>query len=203
MNNFLYYSSTKILFGRDTELEVGKEVAQYGKKILLHYGGGSIKRSGLYDKVVKSLNEAGIEYVELPGVQPNPRLSLVREGVRICKEENIDLILAVGGGSAIDSAKGIGIGAKYDGDVWDFYEKKAFPKETIPVGVILTLPATGSETSTGSVVTNEETGIKIGAGSLIMRPVFSILNPETTYTLPPKQTSAGVSDIMAHIFEST
>lgn len=117
MNNFLYHSPTKILFGKDTELEVGKEVISFGKKILLHYGGGSIKRTGLYDKVIDSLNKEGIEYIELPGVQPNPRLGLVRKGVEICKEENIDLILAVGGGSVVDSAKAIGIGAKYDGDV--------------------------------------------------------------------------------------
>lgn len=117
LNNFLYHSPTKILFGKDTELEVGKEVISFGKKILLHYGGGSIKRTGLYDKVIDSLNKEGIEYIELPGVQPNPRLGLVRKGVEICKEENIDLILAVGGGSVVDSAKAIGIGAKYDGDV--------------------------------------------------------------------------------------
>ena len=201
MRNFLYHSPTKILFGKDTELEVGKEVLQYGKKVLLHYGGGSIKRTGLYDKVIKSLGESGIEYIELPGVQPNPRLSLIREGVKVCKEENIDLILAVGGGSVADSAKAIGIGAKYDGDVWDFFENKSYPEKTIPVGVILTLPATGSETSTAAVVTNEEISVKGGVSGNIIRPVFSILNPENTYTLPPAQTSAGVSDIMAHVFE--
>jgi len=201
MINFLYYSPTKILFGKDTELEVGKEVISFGKKILLHYGGGSIKRTGLYDKVIDSLNKEGIEYIELPGVQPNPRLGLVRKGVEICKEENIDLILAVGGGSVVDSAKAIGIGAKYDGDVWDFYEGKAVPEETLPVGVILTLPATGSETSNATVITNEETKVKVSVRTNIIRPVFAILNPETTYSLPPEQTSAGVSDIMAHVFE--
>ena len=201
MLNFTYYSPTKILFGKNTENEVGKVVLNYGKKILLHYGGGSIKKSGLYDKVIKSLTEAGIEVVELGGVKPNPRLSLVREGIKICREENIDLILAVGGGSAVDSAKAIGIGAKYNGDVWDFFEGKLWPKETIPVGVVLTLPATGSETSLGTVITDEENHIKSDTGGAIVRPVFAILNPETTYSLPEEQTTAGIVDIMAHIFE--
>ena len=201
MLNFTYYSPTKILFGKNTENEVGKEVLNYGKKILLHYGGGSIKKSGLYDKVIKSLKEAGIEVVELGGVKPNPRLSLVREGIKICREENIDLILAVGGGSAVDSAKAIGIGAKYNGDVWDFFEGKLWPNETIPVGVVLTLPATGSETSLGTVITDEENHIKSDTGGAIVRPVFAILNPETTYSLPEEQTTAGIVDIMAHIFE--
>ncbi|NLW41120.1 MAG: iron-containing alcohol dehydrogenase [Tissierellia bacterium] len=201
MLNFSYHSPTKILFGKDTELEVGKEVINYGKKILLHYGGGSIKKIGLYDRVIDSLKKEGIEYIELGGVQPNPRLSLVRKGIEICKEEGIDLILAVGGGSVVDSAKAIGIGAKYDGDVWELFEKKAEPNDTIPVGVILTLPATGSETSNSTVITNEETKVKVSVRSQLVRPAFAILNPETTYSLPKEQTVAGISDIMAHIFE--
>lgn len=201
MQNFIYESPTKILFGRGKELEVGKEVSNYGKKVLLHYGGGSIKRYGLYDRVTKSLKESKIEIVELEGVKPNPRLSLVREGIKICREENIDLILAVGGGSVVDSAKAIGIGAKYDGDVWDFFLGKASPRQTIPVGVVLTLPATGSETSLGTVITDEGSHVKADTGGVIVRPVFAILNPETTYSLPPEQTTAGIVDIMAHIFE--
>lgn len=201
MLNFSYHSPTKILFGKDTELEVGKEVINYGKKILLHYGGGSIKKIGLYDRVIDSLKKEGIEYIELGGVQPNPRLSLVRKGIEICKEEGIDLILAVGGGSVVDSAKAIGIGAKYEGDVWELFEKKAEPNDTIPVGVILTLPATGSETSNSTVITNEETKVKVSVRSQLVRPAFAILNPETTYSLPKEQTVAGISDIMAHIFE--
>lgn len=201
MLNFSYHSPTKILFGKDTELEVGKEVINYGKKILLHYGGGSIKKIGLYDRVIDSLKKEGIEYIELGGVQPNPRLSLVRKGIEICKEEGIDLVLAVGGGSVVDSAKAIGIGAKYDGDVWELFEKKAEPNDTIPVGVILTLPATGSETSNSTVITNEETKVKVSVRSQLVRPAFAILNPETTYSLSKEQTVAGISDIMAHIFE--
>ena len=197
MLNFSYHSPTKILFGKDTELEVGKEVINYGKKILLHYGGGSIKKIGLYDRVIDSLKKEGIEYIELGGVQPNPRLSLVRKGIEICKEEGIDLILAVGGGSVVDSAKAIGIGAKYDGDVWELFEKKAEPNDTIPVGVLLTLPATGSETSNSTVITNEETKVKVSVRSQLVRPAFAILNPETTYSLPKEQTVAGISDIMA------
>lgn len=201
MINFSYQNATKIIFGKDTEDEVGNETKKYGNRILLHYGGGSIKKSGLYDRVVKSLKDAGVEIFELGGVKPNPRLSLVREGIELCHKNNIDLILAVGGGSVIDSAKAIGIGASYEGDVWDFYTGKAVVNATLPVGVILTIPAAGSEASTGSVITNEDGWYKRATGSDLMRPVFAIMNPELTYTLPPYQTAAGAVDMMAHIFE--
>lgn len=201
MINFSYQNATKIIFGKDTENEVGNETKKYGKKVLLHYGGGSIKKSGLYDRVIKSLKDTGIEIFELGGVKPNPRLSLVRAGIELCHKNNIDLILAVGGGSVIDSAKAIGIGASYDGDVWDFYTGKAIVNATLPVGVILTIPAAGSEASTGSVITNEDGWYKRATGSDLMRPVFGIMNPKLTYTLPPYQTAAGAADMMAHIFE--
>ncbi|WP_097027450.1 iron-containing alcohol dehydrogenase [Clostridium peptidivorans] len=201
MINFSYQNATKIIFGKDTENEVGNESKKYGIRILLHYGGGSIKKSGLYTRVIKSLKDAGVEIFELGGVKPNPRLSLVREGIELCHKNNIDLILAVGGGSVIDSAKAIGIGASYEGDVWDFYTGKAVVNTTLPVGVILTIPAAGSESSTGSVITNEGGWYKRATGSDLMRPVFAIMNPELTYTLPPYQTAAGAADMMAHIFE--
>lgn len=201
MINFSYDNATKIIFGKDTENEVGNETEKYGRKVLLHYGGGSIKKSGLYDRVIKSLKDAGIEIFELGGVKPNPRLSLVYEGIDICRKNNIDFILAVGGGSVIDSAKAIGIGVTYNGDVWDFYTGKTSVNATIPVGVILTIPAAGSESSTGSVITNEDGWYKRAVGSDLMRPVFAIMNPELTYTLSPYQTAAGAADMMAHIFE--
>ncbi|SHF49106.1 hypothetical protein SAMN02746089_02021 [Caldanaerobius fijiensis DSM 17918] len=201
MDNFIFKSPTKIIFGRGTEELVGEEVKQYSKKILLHYGGGSIKRTGLYDKVVNSLKKAGVEFIELPGAQPNPRLSLVREGIKICRENGIDFILAVGGGSAIDSAKAIAVGVPYEGDVWDFYAGKAVPEKALPLGVILTLAATGSEASKSSVITNEDGWYKRGLNVDIIRPQFAIMNPELTFTLPPYQTSCGVADIMAHIME--
>ncbi|QGU96301.1 iron-containing alcohol dehydrogenase [Clostridium bovifaecis] len=201
MINFSYQNATKIIFGKNTENRVGNETKKFGNKVLLHYGGGSIKKFGLYDRVVESLKSAGLEVLELSNVQPNPRLSLVREGIDLCRKNNIDFILAVGGGSVIDSAKAIGIGVPYEGDVWDFYTGKAKIKSTLPVGVILTIPAAGSESSTGSVITNEDGWYKRGAGSTLMRPVFAIMNPELTYTLPPYQTAAGAADMMAHIFE--
>jgi len=201
MNNFTYQNATKIIFGKKTEYQVGSEVKKYADKVLLHYGGGSIKKSGLYDRVVSSLNEHGIQYIELGGVQPNPRVSLVRKGIEICRENDIKFILAVGGGSAIDSAKAIAAGVPYSGDVWDFYCGKAEIKECLPVGVVLTIPAAGSESSTSSVLTNEDGWYKKGTGSELIRPVFAIMNPELTYTLPSYQTACGASDIMAHIME--
>lgn len=201
MNNFTFQNSTKIIFGKNTENSVGEETKKYGSKVLLHYGGGSIKKYGLYDKVISSLKNAGLEVFELGGVKPNPRLSLVKEGIELCRKNKIDIILAVGGGSVIDSAKAIGVGALYDGDVWDFYSRKAKVKSTLPVGVILTIPAAGSESSSSSVITNEDGWYKRGLDSELIRPVFAIMNPELTYTLPPYQTAAGASDMIAHIFE--
>jgi alcohol dehydrogenase YqhD (iron-dependent ADH family) len=201
MENFTFQNATKILFGRGTESQAGVETAAFGKKALLHYGGGSIRKSGLYDRVCASLKTAGVQIVELPGVKPNPRLSLVREGIRICREKTIDIILAVGGGSVIDSAKAIAIGVPYAGDVWDFYTKKAAPQVSLPVGVVLTIPAAGSEASNGSVITNEEGMFKKDAGGECLRPKFAIMNPELTFTLPPFQTACGAADIMAHVME--
>ena len=201
MENFTYRSPTKIIFGKGTENRVGTETVKYGKKVLLHYGGGSIKKYGLYERVLKSLKDAGMEVIELGGVQPNPRLSLVKKGIDICRREKVDIILAVGGGSAIDSAKTIASGVPYDGDIWDFFAGKAELKEIIPVGVVLTIPASGSESSNSSVVTNEDGMYKKGFTSELLRPEFAILNPENTFTLPQYQTACGSTDIMAHIME--
>lgn len=201
MDNFIFNNTTKIIFGKGTETNVGGEVSIYGKKILLHYGGGSIKKSGLYDKVITSLKNEEIEIFELSGVKPNPRLSLVNEGIKICKDNNIDLILAIGGGSAIDSAKAIAIGSLYNGDVWDFFTGKAVPSKALPIGTILTIPAAGSEASTGCVITKEEGWFKRAVNSEVIYPRFSILNPELAFTLPKYQVACGVADIMAHLME--
>ena len=183
------------------EDRVGEETAAYCKKILLHYGGGSIKKTGLYDRVTESLKKAGVEWIELPDVKPNPRLSLVHEGVRLCKENNLGLILAVGGGSVIDSAKAIAMGAMIEGDVWDFYLGKGEPKAALPIGTVLTIPAAGSEASTGTVITNEEGWLKRAVNSELIYPRFSILNPELAFTLPQFQIACGVTDMMAHLME--
>lgn len=201
LENFTFQNPTKIIFGRGTENQVGKEVSKYTKKVLLHYGGGSIKRTGLYDRVVSSLKDAGIEIFELSGVQPNPRLSLVYEGIRICRENDIGLVLAVGGGSPIDSSKAIAMGAVYDGDVWDFFTGKAVPEKALPVGTILTIPAAGSEASTGCVITKEEGEYKRAVNSELIYPRFSILNPELAFTLPKYQVACGAADILAHLME--
>ncbi|MGM5484531.1 MAG: iron-containing alcohol dehydrogenase [Nanobdellota archaeon] len=200
MRDFNLHLNTKYIFGKDKEEEVGKEVKKHSTNILLHYGQGSIKKTGLYDKIIKALKQEGINFTELPGVVPNPRLDLVKEGIRICREKDIDFVLAVGGGSVIDSAKAISIGTKYEGDVWDFYTGSK-PKEALKVGTVLTIPAAGSEGSMNSVITNEKTNEKKGTGAQCMRPVFSILNPEITYTLPNYQTACGIVDMMAHLFE--
>jgi len=201
VENFRFLSPTEIIFGRGTENQVGEQVRKYAQKVLFHYGGGSIKRTGLYARVMASLAQQGIEIVELGGVQPNPRLSLVREGIELCRREGITFILAIGGGSVIDSAKAIGVGVPYDGDVWDFYAGKAVPQATIPVGVVLTIAAAGSEASKSSVITNEDGWFKRGINYDVIRPVFAIMNPELTFTLPPYQTACGVADIMAHVME--
>lgn len=202
MDNFRFYSPTEFIFGKDTEQEIGKRLKQENvKKVFLHYGGGSIKKSGLYDTVVDSLKAEKIDFVELGGVKPNPVDSLVYEGIELCQKEEVDFILAVGGGSVIDSAKAIAAGVKYDGDFWDFYDGKARVEDALPVGVILTIPAAGSEGSDATVITKEDGGLKRGMGSNLLRPVFSIINPELTYTLPMWHTAAGIVDMMSHIFE--
>lgn len=201
MENFVFSSPTKIIFGKDTEDFIAAEVINYSKRILLCYGGRSIIKTGLYDKVVASLKKADIEFLELGGVKPNPRLSLVQEGINLCRNNNINFILVVGGGSAIDTAKAIAVGVPYQGDVWDFFLGKAVITQALPVGVILTIPAAGSEASSNTVITNEDGWYKKGIASNLIRPVFSILNPELTYTLPPYQTACGAVDIMAHVME--
>jgi len=202
MLNFNYYSPTEFVFGKDTEKNVGKLLKFYeAKKVLIHYGSGSIIRSGLFDRVVKSIEAEGIGYLELGGVVPNPHDTLVYEGIELCKKENVDFILAVGGGSAIDSAKAIAAGAKYDGDFWDFYDRKAEIKDALKIGVVLTIPAAGSEGSAASVITKTDGMYKRGGYSRFIRPTFAIVNPELTYTLPRYQTAAGVADMMSHIFE--
>lgn len=201
MLDFRFISPTQFVVGRNAEEALVSEASKLGDKILLHYGGGSIKKSGLYDRVKKYLAEAGVGYVELGGVKPNPALTMVRQGIDLCRTENITGILAVGGGSVIDSAKAIAIGVPYDGDVWDFYAGSGAPSESLPVGVILTIPAAGSEGSTGSVVTDEDTQSKFDAGSDVMRPVFSLMNPELTFTLSPYQTACGIVDMISHVME--
>lgn len=202
MNNFHFYSPTEIVFGKNTESEAGAYVRKYGgTKVLVHYGSGSAVRSGLLDRVTASLEAEGIAYVLLGGVQPNPRDTKIYEGIEICKREGIDFILSVGGGSCIDSAKGIAVGAKYDGDFWDFYGTGKTVTDVLPIGTVLTIAAAGSEASPGSVVTKEEGMLKRDVGSDLLRPRFSILNPELTCTLPAYQTACGATDIMAHVFE--
>ena len=201
MDNFNFRNPTRIIFGKGTELQVGAETAKVAQKVLLHFGGGSIKSSGLYDRVTASLRQAGVEWVELGGVKPNPRLSLVHEGVRLCKEKGLQLVLAVGGGSVIDSAKAIAMGAVINHDVWDFYLGKGEPAAALPVATVLTIPAAGSESSTGTVITKEEGLLKRAVNSELIYPVFSILNPELAFTLPKFQVACGAADIMAHLME--
>ncbi|EPR09513.1 iron-containing alcohol dehydrogenase [Ruminiclostridium papyrosolvens] len=200
MLNFDMHIPTRIIFGKDTQKEIGNLIKPYTKKALLHYGGSSIKKSGLYDQVVASLKENNIEFVELGGVVPNPRLSLAEEGAELCKKEGVDLILAVGGGSVIDSAKAIALGACND-DIWKFYEEGGAIQAALPVATILTIPAAGSESSPHTVITNEEKQIKKGYGSNFLKPILSIVNPELFFTLPKNQIANGVADMMSHIFE--
>lgn len=202
MDNFIFYSPTKFVFGKDTENQSGKMVKEFGgTKVLLHYGSASAKKSGLLDRVTSSLKEEGISFVELGGVHPNPLDTLVYEGIDLCKKEKVDFILAVGGGSVIDSAKAIAMGCCYDGDFWDFYCGKASPQKALPVGTVLTIAAAGSEGSGDTVITKKEGMVKRGAGGECLRPRFSILNPSLTQTLPSYQTACGATDIMAHVCE--
>ena len=202
MKDFNFYAPTRVVFGRESEARLPELVKQYGAtKVLVHYGGGSARRSGLLDKVEQMLREAGIDFVELGGVVPNPLLSKVREGIDLCRREGVDFILAVGGGSVIDSSKAIGYGVPYEGDVWDFWDGKAVPQTAMPVGVVLTIPAAGSEMSSSAVITQDEGMLKRGINSDLCRCKFAIMNPERTYTLPPYQTAAGATDIMMHTME--
>ncbi|MBM6993005.1 MAG: iron-containing alcohol dehydrogenase [Prevotella sp.] len=202
MKDFIYYAPTEVVFGKEAEQQVARMVKKYGgHKVLVHYGGRSAKASGLLDEICGYLRDGGVSFVTLGGVVPNPRLSLVHEGIDLVHKEQIDFILAIGGGSVIDSSKAIALGAVYDGDVWDFYDSKAQPTACLPVASVLTLPAAGSEMSEASVITNEDGDIKRGFSNELCRPRFAIMNPERTFTLPPYQTAAGVTDMMMHTME--
>ena len=202
MFGFRYFTPTKVVFGKDTEYQVADLIREFGgTKVLIHYGGGSVIRSGLLARVTKVLDDAGIAYVTLGGAVPNPHLTLVYEGIELCRKEGVDFLLAVGGGSAIDSAKAMGYGLANEGDVWDFYDYKRKAKGSVPLGVILTIAATGSEMSDSSVITKEEGLVKRGYSSDYGRPKFAILNPELTMTLPDYQTACGCTDIMMHTME--
>lgn len=202
MKNFVYYTPTEVVFGKGSESKVGNLVKQFGgKKVLLHYGGKSAERSGLLDRVCGALDAEGVKYVKLGGVVPNPRLSKVYEGIELCKKEGVDFILAVGGGSVIDSSKAIGLGLAYEGDVWDFFMGKAKAESNVPVGVVLTIPAAGSEMSCSCVITKEDGAEKRSYDDDIIRPKFAVMDPELTYSLPAYQTACGVVDIMMHTME--
>lgn len=202
MQDFEYYTPTHVVFGKHAVERVGELITgQNGKKVLIHYGGGSAKRSGLLDRVTDALEQSGISYVMLGGVVPNPRLGLVREGIALCKREGVDFILAVGGGSVIDSSKAIAYGIANDCDVWDFYAKKRVPQACAPVGTILTIAAAGSEMSNSSVITNEDGWLKRGLSTELCRCKFAIMDPTLTYTLPAYQTASGAADVMMHTIE--
>ncbi len=202
MLNFEYYTPTRVVFGKNTEDQVGRLVREQNcKKVLVHYGSQSAVKSGLLDRIYASLKEASIEYVSLGGVVPNPRISKAREGIELCRKEGVDFILAVGGGSVIDSAKAIGYGVACGGDVWDFYSKKRIPTGCLPIGCVLTIAAAGSEMSNSSVLTNEEGWLKRGCNNDLCRCRFAVMNPELTYTLPKYQTASGCVDILMHTME--
>lgn len=202
IKDFNFYAPTRVVFGKEAEKNIGKLVKDYGgANVLVHYGGGSAERSGLLNVVRQQLTDAGLAFVELGGVVPNPLLSKVYEGIDLCRQHQIDFILAVGGGSVIDSAKAIGYGVPYAGDVWDFWEGKAKPEKCLPIGAVLTIPAAGSEMSSSCVITKDEGLIKRGVNSDVCRCKFAVMNPERTYTLPPYQTAAGATDIMMHTME--
>ena len=202
IKDFNFYAPTRVVFGKSSEEKIAELIMVYQpQKVLIHYGGGSAERSGLLAVVRNQLRQASLNFVELGGVVPNPLLSKVQEGIALCRKENVDFILAVGGGSVIDSAKAIGYGVKFDGDVWDFWAGKAVPKECMPIGVVLTIPAAGSEMSSSCVITKDEGLIKRGINSDLCRCKFVVMNPERTYTLPPYQTAAGATDIMMHTME--
>ncbi len=201
MNEYIYYNPTRLVFGKNQIQTLKDELGKFGKKVLVVYGGGSIKRNGLFDEVMNELNKMDAEVSELSGVEPNPRVSTVRKGVEICKEKGIDVLLAVGGGSVIDCTKAIAAGAKYDGDVWDIITLQAQVEDALPFGTVLTLAATGSEMNSGSVITNWETQEKYGWGSPLVFPKFSILDPTYTFSVPKDQTIYGIVDMMSHVFE--
>lgn len=202
MTDFHFFTPTEIVFGKSSEEKLTFLLKKHGAhNVLIHYGGGSAERSGLLGKIRLMLKNEGIPFCELGGVVPNPRLSLVKKGIDLCREEGVDFILAVGGGSVIDSSKCIGYGVPYEGDVWDFFDSKAVPHAAVPVGVVLTIPASGSEMSDSTVITNDGPDLKRGCNSDICRPCFAIMNPERTFTLPSYQTACGITDILMHTME--
>lgn len=202
MLNFDFYTPTKVFFGKERQKDIGKIISDYGyTKIMLQYGKGSIKANVLYDEIIKSLNEYNIDMVEMGGVEPNPKIEFVRDAVKIAKEENVELVLAVGGGSVIDAAKYTALGAVVNCDVWDFVTGKAKPTKALPVGCVLTIAAAGSEMSWSAVVSDLSLNMKRGLASDLIRPLFAICNPELTYTVSPYQTACGITDIMAHTME--
>lgn len=202
MDSFEFMSPTKFILDKDADLLCGREIKNFSDNVLfVHYGDKYTYESGLHARITGALKEAGVECFELPGVQPNPRVSLVREGIELCRKHNIGCVLAVGGGSVIDTAKAVGIGYYYDGDVWDFYSKKSAPTKSLPVGTVMTLPATGSEGSNGSVLKNDETGESADVMGDIIRPKFTLMNPELTMTLPKTQTVYGIVDMFSHVLE--
>ena len=202
MRDFNYYAPTEVVFGRQSEEQVASLVRKYsGTKVLVHYGGQSALRSGLLDKICTLLRQGGVDFVTLGGVVPNPRLSLVHQAITLCRQEGVDFILAVGGGSVIDSGKAIAMGVVTDEEVWNFYLGKSVPTSCLPVASVLTIPAAGSEMSEATVITNEDGGVKLGYSNDMLRPKFAIMNPERTFTLPPYQTAAGVTDMMMHTME--
>lgn len=201
MNNFQFHNPTRIVFGDGAANRIGELTSSFGKTVLLVYGGGSIKSTGLYERAVTQLKEAGVTFHELPGIEPNPRLSTVNKGIGICREHGVDFILAIGGGSVIDASKAIAAGVLYEGDVWDFFTGKAVIQQAMPIGTVLTLAATGSEMNGSTVISNWEEKLKRGSGSPHLFPRFSILDPTLTYTVPRNQTVYGSIDIMSHVFE--
>ncbi|MFC0469580.1 iron-containing alcohol dehydrogenase [Halalkalibacter kiskunsagensis] len=202
MNLFTFYNPTKLVFGKGQNAKIVKEVENYGKKVLLVYGGGSIKQNGLYEFVTGQLSEAGLQLTELAGVEPNPRLTTVKKGIELCRKNEIELVLAVGGGSVIDASKAIAVGAKYEGDIWEVITKKVQPVNALPLGTVLTLAATGSEMNSGSVITNWEINEKLGWSSPFSFPKFSILDPKNTVSVPKDQTVYGMVDMMSHVVEA-
>ncbi|WP_209125585.1 iron-containing alcohol dehydrogenase [Alkalihalobacillus sp. BA299] len=202
MQSFTFVNPTKLIFGKGQLEQLSKEVKRYGNRVLLVYGGGSIKRNGIYENVLSELEKINAYIAELPGVEPNPRLTTVQKGIDLCRKENIDFVLAVGGGSVIDATKAIAVGAKFDGDIWDVITKKARPTGALPLGTVLTLAATGSEMNAGSVITNWEINQKVGWGSPFSFPKFSILDPVHTFSVPKDQTIYGIVDMMSHVLEA-
>ncbi len=201
MDNFIFQHTTKIIFGKNTVEQVGEHAKQYGKKILLHYGGNYAQKSGLLKHIESSFAQAGLEYISLGGVLPNPRLSLVHKGIKLCKQEGVDCIIAIGGGSVIDSAKAIAAGACYDGDVWDFYERKSRPQKALPLGTVLTIPGAGAEATHSTVLSKDDGKLKRAMGAPCLLPKFSILNPEVCYSIPPSLMACAISDMFAHMLE--